>query len=79
MILKTRINTTSILATLLFILICITIQIINIKAGYGEVWQEMNWVCSMNTILSTTTTTELTNNPRHQPPTQMSIITKNIS
>ena len=79
MILKTRINTTSILATLLFILICITIQIINIKAGYGEVWQEMNWVCSMNTILSTTTTTALTNNLRHQPPTQRSIITKNIS
>ena len=79
MILKTRINTTSLLATLLFILICITIQIINIKAGYGEVWQEMNWVCSMNTILSTTTTAALTNNPRHQPPTQRSIITKNIS
>ena len=79
MILKTRINTTSLLATLLFIIICITIQIININAGYGEVWQEMNWVCSMNTILSTTTTTALTNNPRHQPPTQRSIITKNIS
>ena len=57
----------------------VTIQIINIKAGYGEVWQEMNWVCSLNTILSTTTTTALTNNPRHQPPTQRSIITKNIS
>ena len=42
MILKTRINTTSILATLLFILICITIKIINIKAGYGEVWQK--WI-----------------------------------